>query len=346
MSVRILCAALLLLLVTRLLSADVVELQDGSRLVGRIERISDGKLRIATGFAGVLEVDFAQLAAFSTEDRLFLAFESGNQLFGQVTHVDGKLEIHTDDGTMDITRAVLRGGWREGDTNPLLPPPPAAPAPRTWKYELSFDLSGKTGNSERLSLGGGAKASLDTDKDRLLLYVRGNHSEESGVRTADDLAGGIDYENRFSGRHHWYTRLELAQDRIQELQLRTTAAVGYGYYFLKGERHRLRGRVGVLYRHESYETGDPNSTPGLDVGLHHMLMVSDWGKLETDISYAPSFENLADYRVYHESALDVPLGRSDMWKLRLGVANDYTSMTVADVENLDTTYFARLVLGF
>jgi hypothetical protein len=35
-----------------------------------------------------------------------------------------------------------------------------------------------------------------------------------------------------------------------------------------------------------------------------------------------------------------------MWKLRMGVANDYTSKPSIGKKRLDTTYFTRLVLNW
>ena len=74
--------------------------------------------------------------------------------------------------------------------------------------------------------------------------------------------------------------------------------------------------------------------------------IKDWTKLVSDITYAPSFEDFGDYRVYHESSFEMPLGKSDFWKLRLGVSNEYNSLVVKGNDRLDTTYFSRLVLSW
>jgi hypothetical protein len=57
-------------------------------------------------------------------------------------------------------------------------------------------------------------------------------------------------------------------------------------------------------------------------------------------------EDLADWRAFHESALDVPLAGPGNWRLRLGVTNDYYSLPAPGKERLDTVYFARLVLSW
>jgi hypothetical protein len=41
--------------------------------------------------------------------------------------------------------------------------------------------------------------------------------------------------------------------------------------------------------------------------------------------------------------MDMPIGNSN-WKLRLGIKNDYKSQPAEGREELDTTYYSRLML--
>jgi len=51
----------------------------------------------------------------------------------------------------------------------------------------------------------------------------------------------------------------------------------------------------------------------------------------------------SDYRIYHESALDIPLLMSKPLSLRLGIANEYNNLVAQGAQRMDTTYFAKLV---
>ena len=101
-----------------------------------------------------------------------------------------------------------------------------------------------------------------------------------------------------------------------------------------------------MYRHESYSMVDSEATAGLDFGLYHLYKFDDWGKLVTEITYSPSLEDFGDYRAFHESAFEIPLARSDIWKLQLGFANEYNSNPVPGNERMDTTYFSRIVFKY
>ncbi len=317
---------------------DVIELDNGSKIVGQIENILKGKLEIKTDFAGKLTIDMARVVSLSSKTPLLINLTSGNRLYGTIHHDKEKTRIDTPDGSISLKKGALVAAWQKGQPDPL------EPKRRKWKYAAGFDISGRTGNTERTSVGGRVKAKLEGPKDHLLFYLRGTYAREDGDKTDDEIIGGIDFEAMIDKQQSWYARVELENDDIEELDLRSTAAAGYGYYFFKRSDHVLRGRAGLMYRHESYSIGDDNSTAGLDLGLYHMYKFDDWGKLITDIVYTPSFEDFGDYRVFHESAFEVPLARSDIWKLKFGVTNEYNSDPVADKERLDTTYFSRLVL--
>lgn len=325
------------------LRADTVELDNGTKIMGTIVSITADKVQIKTDFAGTLTLDRARVTSFSSSSPVFVSLQSGSKLYGAVQATATTTTVETQDGTMTVKPDSLLAVWPMDGEDPLAPPPPAI---RKWSYEAGFDLVGKTGNTERISFGGGVKATLKGPEDKLVFYGRGARAKDSGIKTVEELVGGMDFERRFAGgKHSWYTRVELEHDTIEQIDLRTTAGLGYGYYFLDKPAHVLRGRLGFIYRHEDYKYQESKSSPGLDLGLHHDYKLRDWGRLVTDVTYTPSFEDLQDYRLYHETALQLPIG-STAWKLKLGVANEYNSKAPEGTEKLDTTYFTRLVLNW
>lgn len=322
---------------------DEVVTSGGSRLVGQIVKVHADSLVIATDFAGEITVAREKVVSCSTDRELAVSLTDGRLLHGRYMMQEGQVRIEATDGQNTVSPELIGAVFEKGAADPSAPPPEPR---REWSYEAVADLAGKTGNSERFAVGGGFTATLEGPKDRLMLYVSGRSAEEDGQKSEDEIVGGIDFESRIGKRHSWYARTELEKDRIEGLDLRSTVAAGYGYYVLERPEHVLRLRVGLQYQYESYEDGRTEEAPGLDAGLHHMIKLFDWGKIVTDAVYTPSFEDFGDYVIHHESALDVPLGKSDMWSLRVGVANDYTSTPPEGVERLDTLYFARLVLNW
>jgi len=74
------------------------------------------------------------------------------------------------------------------------------------------------------------------------------------------------------------------------------------------------------------------------------LGVCDSWRVINDIAWNPCFEDIHDYRIYHEGAFEVPLGKTEIWKLQMGLTNDYDSVPAEGKERLKTTHSTRLVL--
>ncbi|NLZ63456.1 MAG: DUF481 domain-containing protein, partial [Lentisphaerae bacterium] len=132
-------------------------------------------------------------------------------------------------------------------------------------------------------------------------------------------------------------------DEFSGIDLRTHVVAGYGYFFFKEEDTQLRFRIGLSYQRREFETGRNEDTYGLDLNLHYERRIDDWGTLVSDLTYTPGLDDTDDYRIYHESALDIPLLMQKPLSLRLGISNEYNNLVAEDVERLDTTYFAKLV---
>jgi putative salt-induced outer membrane protein YdiY len=338
---RRICTTIILLLLAGPAFADLIVTTDGSRLNGEITGGTTKAVVIKTAFGAEVEVPLGKVKTLSTGQTVHLALSSGNVLVGTVEDADGQMQVSTGDGTMSVKSGAITAVWRPGSRNPLLPPPVIE---RKWKYEASVDVSGKTGNTEKMGSYVAVKGTLAGDDDKFVVYARGGRSRENSVDTVKEVIGGLDYEEVFGDASSWYARTELEYDSVENVDLRSTAAAGYGYYLVRQADHEARLRVGFQFRHESFGDGTNESSPGLDFGLYNMAKFEDFGTLTTEITYTPSFEDFSDYRAYHESSLDIPLPASDRWSIRLGISNEYNSHVKTDRKHLDTSYFARLAL--
>ena len=67
--------------------------------------------------------------------------------------------------------------------------------------------------------------------------------------------------------------------------------------------------------------------------------------MQNDLTYVPAVDDFSNYRVVHDSGIEIPIGSSENWKLRLGILNEYQSETPAD-EKLDTSYYTRMIYSW
>jgi len=229
---------------------------------------------------------------------------------------------------------------------PLVIVEPPKP-PRRWSYEASASYRGKSGNTNSTGVNLGAKTEWKGKRGDLKFYTTWVSTEENDRQTEDVLIGGGDFERQLDTYYSWYARTELERDTIEQVSLRATMAAGFGYYLMKNPVRELRLRSGLQYRRESFDYDqEDNSALGLEFGVRHTWKISTWGMLANDVTYTAAFDNRADYRVLHESSLDIPLVKSQLWKVRLGLSHEYNSLSAPGTEDLDTTYFLKLVLNW
>jgi Protein of unknown function, DUF481 len=331
------CAAL----VAAPASADIVETRSGARIVGKVTKIDGGKIYVTTDYAGDLTIKQSEVSALTTDAPVVVRLASGTTLQGTLTTADGGEKITGPDGQLATQVDKIAATWPTGQEDPLI-----VSLRRHWSYEASLDVTGKTGNSEQIGTSGAFRATLKTPEDTLQFYTGYNRQVSDGVKAADQFKAGIDYADNFSGRTSWYVRDEAGFDRIKDIDLYNTAAVGFGYDVIKETKHLLTLRAGLSYRYESYTNPAQAklNSAGLDIGLNHEWEFAT-SKIVNRLTYVPAFEDFGNFHFTHESFYEVPLA-DPAWKLRMGVSNDYNSKPGPGIERLDTSYFTRLVLSW
>lgn len=340
--------SLALFLGAGLAMADVVETKSGARIVGQVTKIEGGKIYVTTDYAGDLVIEQSAVSGMQTEAPIVVRLASGTTLAGTVSSTGNSLIIDGEDGQLSTNIEKVAASWASGEEDPqvIAMKKELASKERNWAYEVAVDINGKSGNKSQLGTALSARATLKTAKDKLQFYTNYNRQESDGVKSADQFKAGIDYANNFSGHKSWYVRNESGFDRVKDIDLYNVAAAGMGYDFIKEDKRILTARAGLSFRYEGYKNPatDDVKSAGLDFGLNHEWEMEK-SKLVNRLSYVPAFEDFGNYTITHESYYELPLS-NPKWKLRVGLSNDFNSQPGTGVEELDTSYFTRLVLNW
>jgi len=326
--------------------ADRVELTDGSVINGKIISADGGKLKVDTAFAGAIEIAQSSVKSFSTDEAVHVGLAAGSEVLGKVVAADAGIKVEAADGQMSTGTAQVVAVWRPGADSPAVRAAKAAAekAQRKWAYEASVAVTGRTGPSEKFNAALGFKATLASDQDKLIFALAAEQAKDNGVKTADRQFGGVDYSSFFSADNGWYARTSLEKDEIKDIDLRSLSAFGFGRKLIRKAHQDLELRLGASYLYETYVSGGEFESPGLDVTILHSYQFRI-AKLNSVLTYTPAFEDFANYRVNHESSLELPLTAS-LWKLKIGLNNQYQSKPPGSVDKLDTTYFTSLILNW
>ena len=325
-------------------AADQVELTDGSLLKGRIVSVDGGKMKVETKFAGTLSIGLGDIASFATDEAVHVSLADRPVVLGRVEPARPGVRLAGDDAGTPATRVSVL--WRQGAENPVqrLARENAEKARRKWSFEATTAITGRSGARDKINATAGFKATLASNHDRLILSAAAERARDTGVKTADRDFGGVDYSSFYSPDRGWYVRTSLESDKIKALDLRSTSATGFTRKLIRKHTQELEFRSGGSYLYENYSTGKKFNSPGLDFALLNTYTFRG-SKLNNTLAYAPTFRDFSNYRLRHESALELPLTAS-LWKLKLGVANEYLSVPPAGVDKFDTTYFTSLLLNW
>jgi hypothetical protein len=325
------------------LFADVVETKNGAKLVGKITKIVGGTITLATDYAGEIAIKQSEVTRLTTDGAVAVRLASGTRIDGRVSTATGAIQVAGKEGTVSTTIDQVAASWAAGAEDPQI-----VAARRHWTIETSTDIAGRQGNTESTGIGAGFVARLVSPHDVLKFYGSYDYAtttSATGVKTksADATKGGIDYQSFYSEKFGWFIRSELGKDSVAGIDLRSTTDAGASFRLIKTAAQSLVGRLGAGYRFESYPVGPNNNGAVAAAGLSYSYTLNKYASLVTDLRYLPAFKDFADYRFLHESAIEVPLA-ADFWKLRIGVANDYNSRPPGGRDNLDTTYYTRMLL--
>lgn len=326
--------------------ADRIELTDGSVVNGKLVSAEGGKLKVETAFAGTIEIAQSAVKTFSTDEAVNVGLATGSEVLGKVAATEGGIKVAAANGEMSAGTAQVSAVWRQGEDSPDTKKmkAEAEAKSRKWAYEASVALAGRTGASEKFGAAAGFKATLASSQDKLIFSAAAERAEDNGVKTADRQFGGVDYSAFFSPDNGWYVRTSVEVDKIKALDLRSSSGFGFSRKLIKKEKQDLEFRAGLGYLYETYSDNTKFSSLGLDIAFLHSYTFGN-AKLTNSIGYTPAFKDFSNYRVHHESALELPLTAA-LWKLKLGVANDYQGIPPAGVDRLDTTYFTSLILNW
>lgn len=341
------------LLAAGTLSADEIRCKNGTVIVGEITAIDGGIITVKNPVddGGETKIKQSEVLSVSTDKAVNVRTDDGKTLTGTFspTAVEGEIMI----GGTPIPVSVITSSWLLDGKSPE--EREAEKFNYTSEYEVGASLTGTTGNSESLAGGFQAQAVWKNVENALKLYAKYNYGKTKDndthdwTKSADNLHVGFDWSSEFYAPWFWYARSDLGFDRVQNIRFFDTSAVGFGLKVINEDNWHLSLRGGLSYRYEAYKdyTGDftdrdDTNTVGLDFGLSHDYEWS-WGKLVTEISYVPGFDNFTgDYYIFHETYLQVAIEDLDQMYFRIGVKNEYRSRTTAD-DHLDTTYYAQLV---
>jgi len=324
------------------LAGDVVETTNGTRIVGKVTKIHGGTVTVATDFAGDINIKQSLVASITTDRAVAVKVADGTRYIGVVSPAPGGgIKVTSPTGSAVAPMDKVVESWAAADEDPDV-----VARRRKWTYEAGVDVNGRSGTQTQMGEAANFRAKLTGPDDTFQYYANYVRQETDSQVSADQLKAGVDYADNFTPVSSWYARDEGGFDRVNDISFYDVAAAGYGYDFVKQKEETLTGRAGLSYRYEGYTAPDSPalSTLGADFEFE---FAKTFGKahLHDKIAFVPAFKDLSNYLITHDVTYEIPITKS-LWKLAIGMTNNYESRPVDNVGRLETLYYTRLVLAW
>lgn len=355
----------LVLLLPGISQADEVYLADGSRLVGEIQRLAADGLVIETAFAGTLDIPRDQVLGVVSEAPLTVAIEGGERLVGRLDYdpEDGQQLASERLGEISLEQPEITALWPADEAAPVdedVERAVAAVAAEKdaeiealearqaqyadpWSGSVALGISGSEGNTEETNINAAINFKREVEDDRLILSFLADYAEQDSETTSNEFIGMGRLEHDLSERQFIFGQASLETDEFEDIDLRAIVLGGYGYFFLQQPKHTLKGRVGVGVQKESFDSGGSSTDALLQLGYDHEYLYSDWIKFTDSLTYLPVLDDLGDYRLVFDAAVELPLGEKKPWALRAGINAQYDSDPEPGVDDVDINYLLNLV---
>ena len=105
-------------------------------------------------------------------------------------------------------------------------------------------LTGASGNTDSFGLGIRLDSSLGNKMRGYDFYLSYLNSTKKDVTIVDETKFGVDYDSRFFEELSWYAKIDLENDRLEEVDLRATSAIGLKYSWIETDNYKTSVRSG------------------------------------------------------------------------------------------------------
>lgn len=295
----------------RVSQADVLVLDNGDRLTGKVESLVEGTLVFVSDLVGRVKIDAKRIQNIETTAPVALVLPNGEKVQVILKGIEyGQLVVENKE--IDII-------WL--NVISINPPNPKAPDTPKWAGNLSSNFGLTRSDREAQNFDINAEAKFKRDRQAWQMrggYYNARQTDNDGdlQTTRDSWFARGQYDYYVQDRRFYYGNLRFDHDAIKDLDLRTVAGAGAGFTLVRNEKTNYRIELGGSYVDERYRGGDRTDTLGLQFGsgLNHRINGSM--TLSHDLTLVADPGKIEDYLFVSDFALRSALNRAMFSELR------------------------------
>ncbi|MDX1376160.1 MAG: DUF481 domain-containing protein [Burkholderiales bacterium] len=228
-----------MLLAAPALADDVLIMQNGDRITGKISRIWDGEVTIEPPYAGAIKVSLDKVKTINARRDFEFEMWSGEKFTGQLG-VDAQ-------GNQVLVRDGRETPLALGRVEELAEPQAAF----EWSARADVNADSSSGNSDTTNALVQAYGMVRFGEHRHEGNFAYDYQKSDGMVGKNQLDLGYEYNRLFGS--HWFFAGTAAYERdpVRELDRRVALGAGLGYQFYDDAYRAFKTSVGPAFVHET-----------------------------------------------------------------------------------------------
>ncbi len=310
---------------------EVVTLKSGDTITGTLKKVSKKLLEIETAYAGVLQVDWKEVAGLKCDRPLKVSLVEGEPIEGTVAPgPNGALLVQPASGAaVTIDPANVHHIRVLG---------------AAWSGLIDVGFRNTNGNSDTVGalLQGEAIRASEINELKLKGIFRYGENQSS-VSEANWYTLGR-YRHEIAGPVFAYGSAEFLQDRFKDINLNTILSAGLGVTILEEDWIDLSSELGAAWVRNDFRTNPDEDHVAGRLGADTRITLPLDLEFTDSLIYVPNFETTNDWQLRNEAAFSTAIAAG--WKANVGMILEYDNKPEAGFRKDDETYYVGIGYKF
>jgi len=307
--------------------ADIIYLNNGDRISGKITTMVKSELKLVTAYSEIT-IPWTDIINISANESITVKLTDGSQFTGNIIETKQGLGIKTS----SLAKPVPLG---LANINAINPPP--IPLDTIITGDIHLGGSKASGNTDNQALHADTEIIVTSDKNKFSAGVKYNQAANDGTESENNLHLFSQYDYYFLPK--WYASLftNYTKDRFQGLNSRTAFGAGIGHELWDTKHSFLSAEAGAAYTVEDHDEGtDREFIAGRWAVDYQYWVLQDRLQFFHDHEGIISYEDLSDVLVKSHTGVKLPIFEG--FKLLAQFDIDYDTKPAEDKKNTDTRY--------
>ena len=313
--------------------ADQIIFNNGDRITGEIQKLTDGKLVIESDVAGTITIDVSKVKNLETARpvKIYLSeFDSVTRTIEPAGPDESMLDLISDD---------KRDTVNVGDIRSINPPEIKYPQ---WTGEITSNYTSKTGNTKSSDMSVDMKLKRHTKIHDLVITGEHDFSQKIDKDTDEKITSEDSWllkaKDQFKLTNGFYGYLEASyeRDRIANLDMRLIEGIGLGEKWIDTDKTHFQTDIGIANIEERYTDSTSNNSVAGQIGYSFDHKINGSVSIVHDLMYYPGFEEQADYYLKSNSELRFKISKNLFTNFK--VVYEYDNAPADDSESTDVKY--------